>query len=115
MSSDKFQDELRNLEESIQADNEWTELRSYHRTRLVDFLKLSEDLVANIDKMLKIWEKEFTINGVTSDLAAMGEDIAEDAFALARAIKLLGEEGEHFAERAEQIERDMRVHIENIR
>ena len=45
----------------------------------------------------------------------MGEDIAEDAFALARAIKLLGEEGEHFAERAEQIERDMRTHIENIR
>ena len=38
-----------------------------------------------------------------------------DAFALARAIKLLGEEGEHFAERAEQIERDMRTHIENIR
>ena len=29
MLSDKFQDELRNLEESIQADNEWTELRSY--------------------------------------------------------------------------------------
>ena len=45
MLSDKFQNELRNLEESIQADNEWTELRSYHRTRLVDFLKLSEDLV----------------------------------------------------------------------
>ena len=91
MSSNKFQNELRNLE----AEREWTELRFYHRTRLVDFLKLSEDLVSNIDKMLSLYEKEFTINGVTSELAAMGEDIAEDAFALAKIINLLGEEGGH--------------------
>ena len=115
MLSDKFQNELKNLEESIQADNEWTELRSRHRTRLVDFLKLSEDLVSNINKMLTIYEREFTIKGVTSELAAMGQDIADDAFALARAIKLLGEEGAVFADRAEQIERDVQSYIENVR
>ena len=43
----------------------------------------------------------------------MGQDIAEDAFALARAIKLLGEEGSAFADRAEQIERDVQSYIEN--
>ena len=114
MSSDRFQNELRNLEESIQANNKWAELRSYHRIRLVDFLKLSEDLVSNVDKMLKMWEQEFTINGPTSELAAMGQDIAEDAFTLGRTLELLGEEANGFAERAMQIERDIQAHIENI-
>ena len=65
--------------------------------------------------MLSLYEKEFTINGVTSELAAMGEDIAEDAFALAKIINLLGEEGDMFANRAEQIERDVGAHTENVR
>ena len=109
-----FQDEVKQLEESIQADNEWTELRSCHRTRLLDFLKLSEELVSNVDKMLKMWEKEFTINGPTNELAAMGQDIAKDAFTLGAAIKLLGAEADGFADRAMQIQRDVQAHIENI-
>ena len=111
MSSNKFQNELRILE----SEKKWTELRFYHRTRLVDFLKLSEDLVSNIDKMLSIYEKEFTISGVTSELEAMGRDMAEDASALAKIIKLLGEEGNMFANRAKQIEREAASQTEIVR
>ena len=113
--SNRFEDELKKLEESIQADNEWIELRSHHRMRLREFFKTSEELVGNIDTMLKICEREFTINGSSDELAAMGNDMAKDALIIGTCIKLIGDEARGFADRAKQLERDIRSHTENVR
>ena len=65
MSNSNFQDELRNLEKSIQEDDEWTALKSLHRAKLVEFLKVSETLIANIDKIkcLKCGKRKLELTG----------------------------------------------------
>ena len=115
MPSDEFQNELKKLVDSIEADNQWIELRSSHRESLGDFVKLCERLVENTDEMLRIYEREFTINGVTDELSAMGQDIAKDAFFLAGVLRILSEEGRAFGDRAEQIEKDVEAHQRNVR
>ena len=108
MSSSNFQDELRNLEKSIQEDDEWTALKSLHRVKLVEFLKVSETLVANIDKMFEMWEMEIRTNGATRQMQAMGNDMQTDASVLSRGIALIGQEMRRFTERTKQLKKNVR-------
>ena len=113
MLSNTFHDELKSLEESIQADNEWTELKAYQRERLVEFIKLSENLVSNMDKMISIWEEELTKKGFTTELNLRLQDLGTDARSFGRIFKLINKEFRGLTDRILQIKRGIESHLEN--